>query len=80
MALTTEAFPAGQARRKGPPCTVALILAELDAKDRDVLEAVLTDKAVQGTTIARVLTAEGHRVASNTVQKHRRRECACSRA
>lgn len=78
MKLNLGTQLSGQAgRRKGPPCTISVILAELDKDDRTALVDALTDPLVAHTTIFRVLTDNGFRVNLNTVQRHRRGECLC---
>lgn len=77
MALSLDDFVAR--KHKGPRCTVTVILAALDAKDRDVLTAALTDPDVQSSQIAQVLTDNGHKIGEGTVAKHRRKGCACDR-
>jgi hypothetical protein len=64
-------------RRKGPPCTISVILAELDKDDRTALIEALTNPLVAHTTIFRVLNHNGFRVNLHTVQRHRRGECLC---
>lgn len=63
--------------RKGPSCTVATVLAALDAEDRGELEAALADPQIPSTHIARVLAADGHDIRSSTVQRHCRGDCDC---
>lgn len=63
--------------RKGPPCTVSVILDQLDSDDRDALQTALNDRLVGTATIFRVLTGNGFQVGLNAVQRHRRGECAC---
>ena len=64
-------------RRKGPPCSISVILAALDKDDRTALVEALTDATIEHTAIRRVLADNGFRVNINTVQRHRRRECLC---
>ena len=64
--------------KKGPPCTMSLVLAELDGDDRVALQNALDDEAIAHTTIYRVLTSNGFRVSLHTVTRHRRGECLCA--
>lgn len=68
---------ASQPPVKGPPCTMGVILSELDKDDRSALVEALIDRTVEHTTIYRVLTGNGFKVSINTVQRHRRGECRC---
>lgn len=63
--------------RKGPHCTVGLTLDKLDAKDRAELIVALDRPDIQGTVIAKVLTARGFVVRPEAVSRHRRRLCNC---
>lgn len=65
--------------RKGPPCTVAAIIARLDDRDRDALLAALWDKMVTLRKIHSDLIAEGFAVSVQTLSRHRRGDCACLR-
>ena len=64
-------------RRKGPPCSISVILSELDKDDRTALVEALTNPLIAHTAIYRVLANNGFRVNLNTVQRHRRGECRC---
>ena len=72
-----EALARTEPRKLGPTCSVAFILTRLDADDAATLAAALTDPCVPGSDLARALTAQGHRVTGNTIQRHRRRDCTC---
>ena len=63
--------------KKGPPCSVALLLSELKGDDRQAVIEALGDPKVPATAIDRALLKEGHRVGSNSLQRHRRGECSC---
>jgi hypothetical protein len=73
----SEQLQAQRSAKKGPPCTISVILSELDKDDRSALVAALTDKTVEHTAIYKVLTRNGFRVSIHTVQRHRRGECLC---
>lgn len=67
-----------EARRpKGPPCGMAVILDQLDDQERAQLEEALSDRSITAHIIATVLTNHGHRVALQTVGRHRGGRCAC---
>jgi hypothetical protein len=59
----------------GAICTVCRLLVELGEPDRSTLEDALTGDGYTSKQIAAALVAEGHRVSSGTVSRHRRREC-----
>lgn len=64
--------------RKGPPCSVSTLLRQLDADDRAAVQAAL-DGPQSHAHIARTLRKHGHPIGDNTIQRHRRAECACGR-
>jgi hypothetical protein len=63
--------------KKGPTCSVSLLLADLDAEDRAALLEALADVKVPGTAIERALLREGHRMGAHNIQRHRRGMCSC---
>ena len=63
--------------KKGPTCSVALLLADLDDEDRAALTDALADSKVPGTVIERALLKEGHRMPAYNLQRHRRGMCSC---
>ena len=65
----------------GSKCTVGLILRKLDPQlAADVEDAILNRPDLQGAAIARKLTAMGHRLGGDTVNRHRNRRCGCFRS
>lgn len=67
-----------EARRpKGPPCGMRLILDALPDDERTQVEEALADRAITAHIIATVLTNHGHRIALQTVGRHRGGRCAC---
>lgn len=66
--------------KKGPTCTMGLLLATIDADDRaTLLEWLNNPREYAGTRIAEELTAEfGQRIGAEAVQRHRRGRCLCS--
>jgi hypothetical protein len=67
---------------QGPTCTLRRVLALLAEESPDehaALRAALADRRYTGRQIAAALRAEGFEVSSITVNRHRRRECACPR-
>lgn len=65
-------------KRKGPPCTVGVLLQALPETEADALADMLADSAWQGTQIARLVTREtGVTVQGGIISRHRRGDCAC---
>lgn len=63
--------------RKGPPCAISVILDRLADPDAESLRDALGNGEIAHTVIYRVLTDNGFNLSINTVQRHRRGECAC---
>lgn len=64
--------------KKGPPCGVAVVLAEMTkALAADVDDAIRNRPDVSAAAIARKLNTMGHKVSSGTVLRHRKGECQC---
>jgi hypothetical protein len=74
------ALEATQPKRKGPPCSIGVLLSPngpLSDEDRATLAAYLADGTFEHSRIVDALTAEGHKVGENAVSRHRRRRCLC---
>ena len=65
------------ARRKGPPCTTGLALAEMTDDIRTVVLAAFADPRVPGSHIAEVLKNRQFQVTEHSIQRHRRGDCQC---
>lgn len=65
--------------RKGPPCTLRVLLESLDATERADLEAVVADGAINATTIAALLREDGRPIGEDTIRRHRTGRCACGK-
>ncbi len=63
--------------RKGPLCTVRLILEDLTAEDVDGLNQAMADLEVKTTAIRRALVARGFQVGDTSIARHRKGECLC---
>lgn len=63
--------------KKGPLCSVALLLTDLDDVDAATLVEALADPKVPATAIDRALLKEGHRMGAHNLQRHRRGDCSC---
>ena len=78
MALDAK-FTQAKTARKGPPCTVGLLMDFMTEDDRAALVAALADPAIESRTIWRVLVEEGHEISDTPIGRHRRGMCLCSR-
>jgi hypothetical protein len=76
MSFADEVYDAA-AIRKGPKCTIALLIEDLDPETADGLRQVLDDKRVSHTIISRVLRSRGHYVGDSTIGRHRLGKCKC---
>lgn len=68
--------------RRGGPCRMSVVLAELSVKDRAALLAALAVPVgdpvrLSNQQLADVLTSEGFRVHAKTVETHRKGGCSC---
>ena len=77
MGLLDEIKTLNQPHQRG--CAIREILAALEKKDHDELEAALADATLTHKAIATALINRGYKVhpAGKQVAKHRRGECAC---
>lgn len=74
-----DAIKAAAQARHGATCTTGMLLERLAVQDRNDLDAAIADRTIPATVIAKVLTAAGHRVSVDALQRHRRGACACGR-
>ena len=63
--------------RKGPLCTVKLILGELSPEDATGLNQAMADLEVKTTAIRRALVARGFQIGDTSIARHRKGECFC---
>jgi hypothetical protein len=61
--------------RPSVTCFICTLLESLPEDESAALTHALADPTITGSAIARVLTANNHKVAPGTVQRHRRQEC-----
>lgn len=79
MSKLRDALDAEKAAfRKGPTCSLEVVLSKVDPDDAAALNAYLDDAAVPATAIARALQREGHVVRAQAVQRHRSKQCRCA--
>lgn len=69
------ALTAHKVTPKGPKCSMCRLVGDLPKADRDALLAALADPTFTHAAIARALNAEGFKVSSITVGRHRKGEC-----
>jgi hypothetical protein len=62
--------------RIGQPCSVALLLENLDKSDREFLLGLFASDESH-VKIARLLKANGTPVSDSVIGRHRRGECKC---
>ncbi|MFZ3557205.1 hypothetical protein [Streptomyces sp. BH055] len=83
LAADLEALTRAPGARKGPPCSVGVVLASVDEDTAAMLTRILDTLTVSATAIADVLSQHGRHVTSYTVARHRRRGdsngCRCPR-
>lgn len=65
---------------RGPACSVGNFLATLTAKERATVEAVIKDRQLQGSAIARALHNRVGDDAPNahSINRHRNDRCVCA--
>jgi hypothetical protein len=56
-------------------CSVCNLLGSLDIKEREALEARMSDKQVSHTALSLVLRSNGHDISDGTIGRHRRKVC-----
>lgn len=61
--------------KKGPLCSVCVLISQLPKADAEALMVALEDPAVQTSVIFRALRNEGFQTSSTTIGRHRKREC-----
>lgn len=60
-------------------CTIAIVLDQLDADDRQTLLELLDDPLIGHTRIVRSLNAIGVDIGDSTIGRHRSGRCRCAR-
>jgi len=56
-------------------CATCTMLESLTVEERKLLTAKMDDKSIPHTAISKVLTANGYKLASGTIGRHRRGAC-----
>lgn len=66
------------ARKKGPSCSVGVLISRIDEADQATLASWFDDATKQSTDISDALNAEFDvSLSPYTVQRHRRGDCRC---
>lgn len=65
--------------RKGPRCTMHLVLEQLDADQAKLVQLAMANQHASSAAISAALRDMGHYVKAPTLHRHRRGECACPR-
>lgn len=63
--------------RRGPCCSVAKVLVELDDEAAEKLRAAIAAPHIPDSAVRLWLEGHGHRVGVSAVGNHRRGQCAC---
>ena len=80
MARLDDALGAQSKVRKGPPCSVGLLLAALDDEERSALIAALADgKRSKRQLSEAIRVAYKFEIQDHTLNRHRRQQCKCPR-
>lgn len=81
MSSILDAIAAEQAAfRKGPTCSVGLMLDGLSDDERDDVASALDDPAIPYTVLSRGLAKAGHKIGPESIKRHRKGECACGKS
>ena len=68
-----------QRGRKGGQCSAGVLLDSLDRTYAAEVLAVMADMSVYSSVIAEILGEDGHTIAPETLNRHRRGRCKCER-
>jgi hypothetical protein len=60
---------------RGPQCRMCRLLTASSALERAEIEDALQDPELEGFALARALTARGHTISGQTLNRHRRGLC-----
>ena len=76
MALA-DALAAERTLLPGPVCGVRKLRDQLDDADLAAFDDALGDVNMTAAQLSRALTRIGHRVADQTISRHRQGKCSC---
>lgn len=60
---------------RGPRCRMCRLLTATSPTERAEIEEALQDPELEGFALARALTARGHQISGQTLNRHRRGLC-----
>lgn len=75
MSFTDALTKAQQDFRKGPSCTVGVVLAA--HAEAAKIKTAIDDRSIPGTIISRALAETGTKIGAEAIQRHRRGACSC---
>ncbi len=77
MSLLDNLADPQYAPQRGPDCTVAIAIKQMDKATLEKFEAAMNNRSAPGTEIAKALQDLGYLVRGNAIQRHRRGACRC---
>jgi hypothetical protein len=80
MSLRESLQTQAQRIKKGPPCSIGIIIEQLPEDDAEALQQAFHDPYVTGRAITAALRAEGYSARDYNVNRHRRGLCLCGEA
>jgi IS30 family transposase len=69
----------GPGDRSPAICRVSIVRAQLSPEDRAALDRVLADQRWTAARIAEVLGRYGYEMSAESMRRHRRGDCRCSK-
>lgn len=79
MTSLADALATAQARKPGPKCTVARVLASLPPSEAELLVAALADPSYSNEALALACQSAAVDLGVSPIGRHRRKGCACHR-
>ena len=80
MGLLDDLAKPGYRSPHGPDCGLAILIGQLDPKDKATLLAALANPHAPSSRIVEALKDMGHRTSVYILQRHRRQQCRCSQS
>lgn len=79
MSLADQRNKARDKRQTGTPCSIGEVYRKLADQPDEIVElnALLYEDGLSGREVYEDLTADGHKVGSQSVNRHRGRDCRC---
>lgn len=66
-----------EAVMKGPSCSIGLIVQQMTPEERADFDLACADPLIVTTVITRVLARRGYKVKTESLRRHRKKECRC---